>query len=221
MSEYTSEPELTPEDNKSPQMTVREAVGVFHSAGELETAVDELQNAGFDRSEISLLASEATVTEKLGHRYDSVTELEDDENVPRTAYVERDSIIEGKTILIGGLAYIGAIVAAAPIVASGGSLAVAIIGAVLAGGSAGVFGSFVAEWIGHKHAESIESQLQRGGLLLWVTLRDQEQEQKALNILNKLGADDVHCHDIPVTDDPASNPVQGTRIDPFLPGASI
>ncbi|WP_417427796.1 hypothetical protein [Kiloniella sp.] len=213
--------ELTLENDKNIQMTVREAVGVFHSAAELEAAVDELQNAGFDRSEISLLASEDAVAEKLGHRYHSVVELEDDVNVPRTAYVEHDSIVEGKTTLIGGLAYIGAIVAAAPIVASGGSLAVAIIGAVLAGGSAGIFGSFVAEWIGHKHAQSIESQLRRGGLLLWVTLRDEGQELKALDILNKLEADDVHCHDIPVSDDPAINPVQGTRIDPFLPGASI
>ncbi len=205
----------------APKGTVREAVGVFHNAKELESAIDELQNAGFDRAEISLLASEETVNEKLGHRYESVRELEDDADVPRAAYVERDSIVEGKTALIGGLAYIGAVVVAAPIVASGGSLAVAIIGAVLAGGSAGVFGSFVAEWIGHKNAESIESQLKHGGLLLWVSLRDLDHEKRAMTILTEQGAEDVHCHDIPAPDEPAENPMHGREIDPFLPGAII
>ncbi|MFD2204526.1 hypothetical protein [Kiloniella antarctica] len=209
------------EQHKVSKETVREAVGVFHTAQELESAIDVLLNTGFDRSEISLLASEETVDEKLGHRYDSVHELEDDADVPRTAYVERDSVVEGKMALIGGFAYIGAVVAAAPIVASGGPLAVAIIGAVLAGGSAGVFGSFVAEWIGHKSAENIESQLKHGGLLLWVTLRDQNHEEMAMSILTEQGADDVHCHDIPVSGDPATNPVHGRETDPFLAGAII
>ncbi|WP_020590813.1 hypothetical protein [Kiloniella laminariae] len=210
-----------PAKDLSHQSTVREAVGVFHTAKELEAAVDALLSAGFDRSELSLLASENSVNEKLGHRYSSVAELEDDPDVPRTAYVEQDSIVEGKTALIGGLAYIGAVVAAAPVVASGGSLAVAIIGAVLAGGSAGIFGTFVAEWIGHKHAQDIESQLEHGGLLLWVTLRDAAHEEKALAILAAQGAADVHCHDLPAPDDPADNPLSGVTVDPFLPGATI
>ena len=41
--------------------TLREVVGVFHHERALETAIDELQECGFDRAEISLLASERTV----------------------------------------------------------------------------------------------------------------------------------------------------------------
>jgi hypothetical protein len=48
--------------------TVREAVGVFNRPGDLQVAIDELLSSGFDRAELSLLASEHAVEEKLGHR---------------------------------------------------------------------------------------------------------------------------------------------------------
>ena len=69
--------------------SAREAVGVFHDEGALQDAVDELLISGFDRSSLSLLASECAVQQKLGHRYDKVTEIEDDLQVPRIAYIVR------------------------------------------------------------------------------------------------------------------------------------
>ncbi|MBI1985945.1 MAG: hypothetical protein HYS64_04570, partial [Rhodospirillales bacterium] len=87
----TTEKEDTPATE-----TVREAVGVFHDAESLEDAIEELMVAGFDRAEISLLAGEKAVVEKLGHRYKKVEELEDDPNVVRAAYVERDSLVEAR-----------------------------------------------------------------------------------------------------------------------------
>jgi len=41
----------------------REAVGVFQNANDLEAAIDDLLSNGFNRAELSLLASEGTVTE--------------------------------------------------------------------------------------------------------------------------------------------------------------
>ena len=48
--------------------TVREAVGAFHSADGFQGAIDELLQSGFHRAELSLLASDHAVDEKLGHR---------------------------------------------------------------------------------------------------------------------------------------------------------
>ena len=48
--------------------TLREAVGVFTSANDLQEAIDELQSSGFHRAELSLLANEEAVNEKLGER---------------------------------------------------------------------------------------------------------------------------------------------------------
>jgi hypothetical protein len=70
---------------------IREAVGVFDTAESLEDAIDELQSSGFDRAELSLLASERTVEEKLGHAYRRVKELEDEARVPRTGFVSTES----------------------------------------------------------------------------------------------------------------------------------
>ncbi|WP_036281838.1 hypothetical protein [Methylocystis sp. ATCC 49242] len=55
---------------------MREVVGVFTDADTLQAAIDELMSSGFDRAEISLLAGEKAVDEKLGHKYKKVTELE-------------------------------------------------------------------------------------------------------------------------------------------------
>lgn len=71
---------------------VREAIGVFATAEQMQGAIDELMSSGFDRAEISLLASERAVEEKLGHRYRKVIELEDDSDVLFTAYVSTESV---------------------------------------------------------------------------------------------------------------------------------
>ena len=206
--------------DSSAERTVREAVGVFHNVRSLESTVDELMRSGFDRAEISLLAGQDVVEAKLGHVYDKVSELEDDPQVPRTAYVGRDSIVEGRASVIGGLAYVGAMAAVGAVVASGGTIAMAAVAAALAGGSGGVLGSLIARSVGHDHAERVQQQLDKGGLLLWVRVRDEDHERQARVILARHSADDVHVHEIPVDGDPANNPFVGVNPDPFL-GARI
>ena len=202
-------------------VTVREAVGVFHDWNSLQAAVDELQVSGFNRAEISLLAGEHAVEEKLGHVYQKVAELEDDPKVPRTAYVGRDSMVEARVGVIGGLAYVGALAAVGAIVASGGTLAAAIVGAVAAGGGGGLIGTLASRWLGRDRAKELQAQLDKGGLLLWVMVRDGEHERRALDVLGKHSADDVHVHDIPGSAEPETDPLAGIEPDPFLPKARV
>jgi len=201
--------------------TAREAVGVFHDLKAFQDALDELTSSGFDRADMSLLASECTVKEKLGHAYHKVTELANDATVPCAAYADDHSIAEARTGAIGGLAYIGAMVAAGAVVASGGTLAAVIAAAAAAGGGGGLLGAVAAGFIGRDKAESLQAQLDKGGLLLWVRTADPDKEQRALEILRKHGGQDVHVHELPVSDDPDANPLSGITIDPFLPGARI
>src|SRR6478609_935761 len=56
----------------------REAVGVFSSPETLQEAIDELLSSGFHRAELSLLASEHAVEEKLRYQYEKVNALADD-----------------------------------------------------------------------------------------------------------------------------------------------
>jgi hypothetical protein len=203
------------------QQAIREAVGVFHDRDSFQSAVEDLMSAGFDRAELSLLAGARAIEEKLGHAYQKIEELEDDPTVPRAAYVGNHSLAEGRTGVIGGLAYVGAVVGAGAVVASGGTLAAAIAAAAIAGGGGGLVGGWAAQYLGRDRGKGLQDQLDRGGLLLWVHVREQAREQRAIDILTRNGAEDVHVHDLPGSRDPADNPLTGIEIDPFLPDARI
>jgi hypothetical protein len=176
--------------------TRTEAVAVFNDAETLEAAVDELLSHGFNRAGISLMASESAVEGKLGHRYKKVEEVEDDESVPRTAYVSTESRGDAEGGLIGALMYVGALAAAGATVASGGSLGAAIAGAAAMGGTGGLIGAVLAKFVDDQHAMTLGEHLDRGGLLLWVRTRDGEQERKAQDILSRHSAHDVHLHQL-------------------------
>lgn len=182
-----------------PNKDVREAVGVFREAKSFEAAIDDLLTSGFDRADLSLLAGERTVEEKLGHKYEKVSDLEDDSSAPRAGYISTESRGDAEGGLVGGLMYVGATAAAGAIVASGGTLATAIVAAVLAGSTGGVIGAFLAKWVGDHHARYLQQELDHGGLLLWVRTRDAEDEKRAVAILGKHSGSDVHVHALPST----------------------
>jgi hypothetical protein len=179
------------------EQTVREAVGVFHDEASLQAAADELLIAGFDRSHLSLLAGDKTVEKELGHKYAKVAEIEDDPAVPYLAYIGSDSRTEAKGAVIGGLAYVGALGTVGLIVASGGTVAAALVGAAVAGGAGGLVGATLSSFIDSHHAHYLQEQLDRGGLLLWVRTPDALHEHRALDILRRHSAEDVHVHDLP------------------------
>lgn len=122
----------------------REVVGIFHTPEDLEAAIDQLLSSGFDRAEISLLAAEQAVQDKLGHRYVKATALADDQTVPRTAYISTGAIGDAEGALIGGLFYVGATLTLGAVVASGGAFAAALAAAAIAGGTGGLIGSLLA-----------------------------------------------------------------------------
>jgi hypothetical protein len=176
---------------------IREAVGVFHDEKSLRSAVDTLLISGFDRSYVSLLAGQHTIDSKLEHRFKKVADLEDDPAVPKRAYVGTDSRTEAEAAIVGGLFYVGAVAAAGMIVASGGTVAAALIAGAMAGGGGGLIGAALAQFLEHRHANQLQAQLDRGGLLLWVRTPAPDDERRAVDILRAHGADDVHVHDLP------------------------
>ncbi|MFQ5958556.1 MAG: hypothetical protein ACE5LF_04225 [Alphaproteobacteria bacterium] len=177
--------------------SVREAVGVFDDEGSLRAAADELLMSGFDRSYLSLLAGHRAVEQKLGHMYERIGEVEDNPDTPHSAYIGPDSRTEAEVGVIGGLAYVGAMCAVGAIVASGGTVAAALAGAAAVGGAGGLIGAVLAGVIGGHHAEYLQEQLDRGGLLLWVRTPDAGHEKRACEILARHSAEDVHVHELP------------------------
>lgn len=177
---------------------VTEAVAVFHDVSNLDAAVEALQQAGFKRGDISLLASEDAVEKKLGHRYERVEELEDEPKAPRVVYRTRESLGETEGVIIGSMTYLPAVLAAGTVVASAGVVAAAVTGTAIAGA---LIGTVLARWLDKSHAEHLQEQLEHGGLLLWVRTREAQQEQTALEILRAHGGTDVHLHRLPAKPD--------------------
>lgn len=174
----------------------QEAVGVFKDADSLQAAIDELQENGFMRQELSVLAGSSTIEEKLGHIYKRVEEAEDAPDAPRTIFVPLESIGEAEGALIGTPLYIAGMAAAGVVVASGGALLTALFAAAAAGAGGASIGLILAGLLAKHHADYIQEQLEEGGLLLWVAVHSEESKKKAKKILLKNGAKDVHIHEI-------------------------
>jgi len=172
----------------------REAVAVFDDVVAFERAVEELLAAGFDREALSMLAGEETVAKKLGHRYRRVEELEDDPEAPRTAFVSLRELSERETAVWNSVTILPTLIAAGTVVATAGPLAAAIIGTAVTGAA---LATVLTHWMDDRHARWLQEQLERGGILLWVRVDDPEQERKAVEILGRHAAHDVHVHEIP------------------------
>jgi hypothetical protein len=174
----------------------REVVGVFHDERALEAAMDDLMECGFDRAEISLLASERAVAEKLGHGYGKVSELEDDHVAARISYAAREDYGAAEGGIISGLVYVGALAGAGAVVASGGALTAILLAAALTGGAGGAVGVGLARWLDLQRTRRVRDQLEKGGLLVWVHASTGEREKRAVDVLQKHGAEDVHAHEL-------------------------
>jgi hypothetical protein len=176
--------------------TVREAVGVFASESDLQAAIDELLSSGFHRAELSLLASQDVVNEKFGSGA-SLRVVEDDPVVPRTAYVSPEAIGDAQGGIVSGLVYAGATAAAGTVLISGGAVVVAVVVGALVGATGGIVGALLAKWLGNNHAQYLQTQIDHGGLLLWVRTRDVRAEDRAVDVLKRHSSRDVHVHTLP------------------------
>ena len=173
---------------------LREAVAVFTTEGDLQAAVDELLSSGFHRAELSLLAGENTLKEKLGRGFANVRDLEDDPAAPRSAYISPEAIGDAQGGIVGALVYAGATAAAGAMFVSGGTILGALVVATVVGGAGSVVGALLAKWLGDYHGRYIQAQIYHGGLLLWVRTKDTEAQERALDILRRHSSRDVHIH---------------------------
>ncbi|MFO1036949.1 MAG: hypothetical protein U1E45_08900 [Geminicoccaceae bacterium] len=179
---------------------VREAVAVFDDVTSLEAAVKELRTAGFVEGSISLLAGHSAVEKKLGRMYKRVEDLEDDPKAPRTAYVSLEKIGAREDRVVSSLTVLPTILAAGTVVASAGAVAAAIVGTAVGGA---LIGTVLAHFMDKRHADWLQEQLDRGGILLWVRTPTEDDERAAIKILTEYSTHDVHIHEIPAPADEA------------------
>lgn len=176
---------------------VREVVGVAHSREELDALVDRLTTSGFDRGDISLMASHDAVVQKLRAIYRDPVEVAEAPKLPRRDLVTRDDVSSVSAVVFGTLVSVGSLGLALPIIASGGALATIIAAAMTGGMGATIIGKVIRDRIVKGlDAASLENDLLHGGLVVFVRARDPEREEEAMAIMRDCGLRNVHVHEV-------------------------
>jgi len=189
---------------------------VFHDPDRLESAIEALELAGFDRARITVPAPRETAERKLGRPIRDLHELEDEPEIPHGNPVDRHERAEAKAALTAGLAGLGSLVAIGTVVASGGSLALLLAAAVLAGGLGGGIGATLARFLEERHARAVQDAIAGGEVLLGVNLRDPEQQVRAVAFSREQGREGVDVHGIEHGCGAEEGPVGRSQPPPFL-----
>ncbi len=66
-----------------------------------------------------------------------------------------------------------------------------------AGGAGGLLGAALSRYMDRRHALYIQQQIDRGGILLWVRTEDPGRERRAVDLLKRHSAADVHVFELP------------------------
>lgn len=175
-------------------INIPEAVGVFDSFETLQAAIYDLRMSGFSRSDISLLGGKEAMEETLGSAYWLASELEDNPDAPRAAFVSEEAIGEFEGAIAGGFFFLGSAIAMAAMLTPLSTLAGSIAAVAIGGGPAGAIGVLLARRAGQHHKDYYADQIRRGGILLWVRATDKAREDLATNILKGHSGRDVHVH---------------------------
>jgi len=150
---------------------VREVVGLFADRGHFEAAVAALSDAGFDRTDLSVLASHDPL-----------------EAADPKARSWKDAL----TAMVGELKYEGPLVASGAIVLAGGATAAtiaALIGAAVGGAA---IKELLDEVTAKPHTQDFARSLAAGSVILWVRVSGDDQEANATRLLEANGAANVH-----------------------------
>lgn len=172
----------------------REAVAVFESEYELLNVIEELESAGFDHSDISVLPPIKDVERQIGHQLTNIEDAEDDPDVPRTAPIDMASFGAAQGALIGIPLYMGAISAIVDYTRSGADTGAIAVAGLVGGAIGGAIGLMLAALVRRRHARRIKEQIDHGGLLLWVRIRGKMQEERATSVFTDHIVRHFHMH---------------------------
>ena len=174
----------------------RETVGVFHDLSALQQATEDLGSVGFEQTDLSLLTTEHTIEDKLGHIYRKAEDIDNDPNMPPLAYTTPTPIGNAEGALVGAPMYAAAFGAAGAVIAAGGPIALTISAIIGAGGVGAAAGGVIAAIIGKRYSTELQDALDQGGLLLWAKTPDEPTENRAKDILTRHQAELVGTHEV-------------------------
>jgi hypothetical protein len=150
---------------------VTEVVGLFRDRASFEGAVEALLGAGFERADLSVLASHESL-----------------DAAGRPGKPWRDVL----TALVGDLKYEGPLVASGLIFLAAGPVTATL--AAVAGAAVGGMAAkeFLEEVTAQPHTDDFARSLEAGGVILWVCAESDDRQARAATLLTQHGGQNVH-----------------------------
>ncbi|HEU4618377.1 MAG TPA: hypothetical protein VFV10_10065 [Gammaproteobacteria bacterium] len=166
---------------------IREVVGVFLDGARLESAAQELLDAGFEARALGVLAREEAAAQSFGPvRVETPGASEGSRaNRPSTEFVRRESVGDTLHAWVGGFSLAGTTALGATAVASAAVLGGALVAAAAGAAALGAVGAAMAAILRKSDAEYLEEQVDKGRLLLFARTQDAAQQRRALRTLKK------------------------------------
>lgn len=165
-------------------MKTKSVYGIYMSRDGADNAVYELQKAGFDSNDISVLIPADNVS-KDALAPEKHTKAPEGLAVGATG----GALIGGGLGLLAGLGSL-AIPGVGPLIAAGPILA-ALTGMGFGGTFGGLAGALIGVGIPEYEAKRMEGFLKSGGILLSVHFRDEDWRDRAIDLLKRTGAQDI------------------------------
>jgi hypothetical protein len=156
-----------------PFPVIREAVASFPDRQHFRRAVSALLAAGFDQTDLSVLASHQPLA------------VADDQGALTAAGLAEE------------LKYIGPLTLAGFVLVSGGPIAVTVAALVGAGLGGAALKEIFDDYTAPPHRDEFAAALSAGAVLLWVRCTDPDLEARAVRILEESGGRHVHIHGRP------------------------
>lgn len=152
----------------------REAVGVFAERKPFEAAVADLKAAGFEHTDLSVLATREAI---------------------EAAGSPRESWSEVFNAFVNEIRYENPLFASGMIFLAGGPVTATIAGIIAAAVGSLAVKDVVDEVVARPHTEEFARAVEAGGAILWVRTESAADEERAITILEANGATNVHVVD--------------------------
>ena len=164
-------------------MSKTSVFGIVKSHSQAEQIVEDLQEAGFPASEISVLLPDKEGKHDIGH----VKATKAPEGA--TAGAATGGVTGGVLGLLAGIGAL-AIPGVGPFIAAGPIMA-ALSGAAIGATTGGVVGGLVGMGMPEIEAKRYENKLRSGNYLIAVDVADGNQKDRAKEIFKNAGAEDI------------------------------
>lgn len=153
-----------------------EVVGWFEDRHHFQEAVKGLHDAGFTRADLSVLDTHESLS---------------------AAESPREVLRETMSGLVREVNFIGPITAAGLIAVATGPVGALVSTAIGAGLTGYAIRDVLNEVRATPHTDAFARAAENGAILLWVRAEDPETQDRAIDILTRHGAHDIHAHERP------------------------